>query len=84
MLGVDAIRLLDYSWDQHRGPLYPELWYMIFSLYDPHLLPPQNRPEEIETPNFDEPATDEPVVEEQVAPENDSNNPVVTSRIFAL
>ena len=34
-LGVDAIRSIDPSWDEHRGPLYPSLWYKMFSLYDP-------------------------------------------------
>ena len=34
-LGVDAIRLIDSDWDEHRGPLYPALWYKWFSLYEP-------------------------------------------------
>ena len=38
-LGVDAIRLIDPNWDEHRGPLYPSLWYSMFSLYDPHGAP---------------------------------------------
>ena len=33
---VDAIRVLEPDWDEHRGPLYPQMWYSIFSLYDPH------------------------------------------------
>ena len=34
VLGVDAIRTLDPSWDDHRGPLYPDLWYIFFNLYN--------------------------------------------------
>ena len=33
--GVSAIRYIDPSWDEHRGPLYPEIWYSWFDLYDP-------------------------------------------------
>ena len=38
-LGVDAIRMIDPSWDEHRGPLYPSFWYSKFRLYDPHSEP---------------------------------------------
>ena len=34
--GVDAIRLINPLYDNHRGPLYPSMWYKHFSLYDPH------------------------------------------------
>ena len=37
-IGVDAIHQIESYWDEHRGPLYPELWYSMFSLYDPHTL----------------------------------------------
>lgn len=80
-LGVDAIRILDPSWDQHRGPLYPTLWYQIFDLYDPHMLPPQDQPEDVEVPNFDEPAVAE---EDQTQNDESSADPVVQGSIFAL
>ena len=40
-LGVDAIRTIDSSWDEHRGPLYPSLMYKMFNLYEPNYAEPR-------------------------------------------
>ena len=45
-LGVDAIRFVNPQWDEHRGPLYPTVWYDWFTLYDPHTLEEERQEEE--------------------------------------